>query len=169
MSNSDRISQCEWSLSTDFKESGESYDFIDDNTDETNVSDSHGILLSSLNKNRNIENELGNNTLLRCINTTLVNMVKSTESPALKIYTGAYGSCKFYKVDNRTRIVPISYPHLYWYRGVELENLNRIEYFSTIQNQKDQPDTNDEESPHTQYKSGQKKSKTYKFDKTIEI
>ena len=31
-----------------------------------------------------------------------------------------------------------------------------------------QLDTNDEESPHTQYTSGQK-SKTYKFDKGIEI
>ena len=49
-------------------------------------------------------------------------MDKTTESPALKIYTSAYGSCKFYKVDNGTRIVPISYPHLYQYRGVELKN-----------------------------------------------
>ena len=76
-------------------------------------------------------------------------MEKTTGCPTLKNYSSAYGSCKFYKVDNGTRIVPISYPHLYQYRGVELKNLNRIEYFSTIQVQKDQPDTTDEESPHT--------------------
>ena len=129
------------------------------------MSDSHGILLSLLNKNRNIENELGNNILLRCINTTLLNTNKTTESPALKIYTGAYVSCKFYKVDNGTRIVPMSYPYLYWYRGVELKTLNRIEYFSTIQIQKDQPKTNDEESPHIQYKSGPKNLKLVNLTK----
>ena len=77
-------------------------------------------------------------------------MDKIPESPALKIYTSAYGSCKFYKVDNGTRIVPISYPHIYQYSGVELKNLNRTKYFSTIEIHKDQPVTNDEESPHTQ-------------------
>ena len=71
VSNSDRMSQCESSLSEDLEESGESYDFIDDNTDETNVSDSHGILLSLLSKNRKSKNECENNTLLRHINTTL--------------------------------------------------------------------------------------------------
>ncbi len=55
MSNSDRMSQCESSLSEDLEESGESYDFIDDNTDETNVSDSHGILLSLLNKKEKLK------------------------------------------------------------------------------------------------------------------
>ncbi len=38
-----------------------------------------------------------------------------------------------------------------------------------IQIQKDQPDTNDEESSHKKCRSGRKKSKTYKFDKAIEI
>ena len=79
-----------WIISVSrFRKSGESYDSIDDNPDETNVSDSYGILLSLLNKNRNIENELGINTLLCRMNTMLLNKDKSTESPALKIYTGA--------------------------------------------------------------------------------
>ncbi len=98
----------------------------------------------------------------------LLIMDKSTESPALKNYSSAYGSCKYYKEGNGTRMVPISYPHLYQYRGVELKNLDRIEYFSTIQIQKDQPDTNDEESP-THNVNLDKKSKTKKFDKGIEI
>ena len=79
----------------------------------------------------------------------LWNMDKTTESPTWINYRNAYESCKFYKADNGTRFVPISYPHLYQYRGVELKNLNRIEYFSKIKIQKDQPDTNDEESSHT--------------------
>ena len=156
VSNSDKISQCESSLSADLEETGESYDFIDDSTDETNVSDSHWLLLALIKKNRKIKNEHENNTLLPGINAKLLNTNETIESPAWKIYTSAYGSCKFYKVDNGTRIVPISYPHLYWYRGVELKNLYRIEYFRMIQTQKDQPDTYDEELPHTQCKSGQK-------------
>ena len=92
-------------------------------------------------------------------------MDKTTETPALNIYPSAYGLHKFYKVDNGTRIVPMSYPYLYQYRGVEQKNLNRIEYFSMIQIQKDQPDTNDEESPHTQSKSGQKNLKLVNLTK----
>jgi len=58
LSKPDRISQCESSLSEDLEESGESYDFIDDNANETNVSYSHGILLSLLNKNRKIKTDI---------------------------------------------------------------------------------------------------------------
>ena len=57
LSNSDKISQCELSLSADLEESGESYEFIDDNTDSTNVSDLNQNLLSLFNKNRKILNE----------------------------------------------------------------------------------------------------------------
>jgi hypothetical protein len=80
---------------------------------------------------------------------------------------GAYGSCKFYQIDDGTRIVSISYSHLYWYREEELKNLNQIEYFSVIKVWTDWPEKNDKELPHTQYKPD--KSKTYKLDKGIEI
>jgi hypothetical protein len=83
-------------------------------------------------------------------------MNASANSPEMRFYAEAYGSCKFYQIDDGTRIVPISYPHLYRYRGKELKNLNRIEYFSILEVQADRSEKNDEELPHTQYTPGQK-------------
>lgn len=88
--------------------------------------------------------------MLHRIIATLLSMDKTIKSPAPKFYTSAYGSYKFYQEDNGTRIVPTSYHHLYQYRGIKLKSLNRIEYFSIIHIQKDQPDSNNEETPHTQ-------------------
>ena len=163
VSNSDKISQCESSLSADLEESGESCDFIHDNTDETNVSDSNQYLLSLFYKNRKFLKECENSTVLHHINTVLLYMDKTTETPELKTYTSAYGSCKFYKVDNGARIVPISYPHLYQYRAVELNNFNRLKYYkkiSLILLLKNHPSHNT---------NLDKTSKTYKLDKGVEI
>ena len=60
-------------------------------------------------------------------------MNASANSPEMRFYTGAYGSCKFYQIGNGTRTVPISYPHLDQFRGEELKNLNRIECHSAIE------------------------------------
>ena len=54
----------------------------------------------------------------------LLNMDKTTATTSWKTYTSAYGLCKFYKVDKGARIVPISYPHLYQYRAVELNGVH---------------------------------------------
>ena len=79
------------------------------------------------------------------IKTTLLKMNASANSPEMRFYVGAYGSCKFYQIDDGTRIVSISYSHLYWYREEELKNLNQIEYFSVIKVWTDWPEKNDKE------------------------
>ena len=55
VSNSDRIFQCESSLSAYLEENGESCDFIGDNTDETNVSESNGVFSSVLKKQKKLK------------------------------------------------------------------------------------------------------------------
>jgi len=63
-------------------------------------------------------------------------MHASVKSTAMKFYAGANGSYKFDQMDNLTGVVPISYYHLYGYRGEEVENPNRNEYFSENEVQK---------------------------------
>jgi len=87
--------------------------------------------------------------MLHRIKTNLLKMNASANSPEMRFYTGAYGSCKFYQIDDGTRIVPISYPHPNRFRGEDLKNLNIIEYFSVIEVQTDRPEKSEIDLPHT--------------------
>ena len=108
-------------------------------------------------------NECETNTMLHRIKTTLTNANESLESPEVKFYTSAYGSCPIYKVDDGTRLVAIPYPSLYRYRGGKLKDLNQIEHFSMIQIRRDRLGNNDFEPPYLQYKRGRKKRKQFRF------
>lgn len=54
------------------------------------------------------------------------------ESPHNKFLWSAYGSCPLYSVDEGKRIFAIPYPHIYWFRGEKLKDLNWLEYYSLI-------------------------------------
>jgi len=163
---SDTESDSEFSMTNDAKDDNDMSNFIVPDGNHNDVSDS---ILQKLLDNKDMINGCETNTMLHRIKTTLTNANKSLESPEVKFYTSAYGSCPIYKVDDGTRLVAIPYPSLYRYRGEKLKHLNRIEYFSMIQIHKDRPDDNDSEPPHLQYKRRRKKSKQFRFGDGIDI
>ena len=98
------------SLSTDSEKNEELNEFIDNNMEKNNLSQSNSILLLILETNSSIKNDCDTNPMLHRI---LLKMNASANSPEMSFCAGAYGSCKFNQIDDGTRIVPISYPHLY--------------------------------------------------------
>ena len=126
---SDTESDSEFSTTNYAKGDNDMSNFIIPDGNDNDVSDS---ILQKLLDNKDIINECETNTMLHRIKTTLTNANESLESPEVKFYTSAYGSCPIYKVDDGTRLVTIPYPSLYRYRGEKLKDLNRIEYFSII-------------------------------------
>ena len=140
------------SISSDDSDNDSMNDFIvHDETSPENQFES-GILKTLLNKEET-DNAHINNITIHQIKTTIDNATQALEPPQLKFYSSAYGSCPLYQVDEGLRLVPIPHPFLYRYRGEELKNLNRLEYYSTIAIEKDQrtDNTNDDSSNTTNH------------------
>ena len=170
----DSVNSCSTSgselSSYDSEEDEDIDDFIvPDNNNNANIESNSGGILQSLLNSEEIINECNDNTMLHRIQLTLENADESLESPKQKFFTSAYGSCPIFRVDDGERIVAVPRPFFYRYRGEGLKDINRIEYYSTIEIRKDRPDENDLISPHLQYKKGRKKSVMYRFGTGIEI
>ncbi len=82
---------------------------ISNDMEENNLSQLNCIFLSLLKANSSIKNDYSINPMVHGIKTTLLKMNASANSPEMRFYAGAYESCNFYKIDDGTRIVSISY------------------------------------------------------------
>ena len=155
-------------------ESDESWIIKDDEcaTDtNTNLFSKQHILEELLEQDEELKDACPNNATFQSIQRILqADLSANLDEPEWKFRSNAYGSAPLYRVDNDSRIAAIPYCFLYRYRGEKLKDLNRLEYYSTIQVKKDNDmDTKSSTPPHIQFKKGRKKSTRYAFDSGLEI